>query len=291
VWRARRHYVALLPIFAILIIFSYYPPVMALYYSFTDFNGVRGEFIGLENFVEMTEDWILKDSVRNLAIFLISGILIGTIPPLIVAELLYAVRSRISGWYRTAFLIPTLIPGISVIMTWRYIYHYRYGMINTTLSAIGLESARHDWLGSYDTALPALIFFGFPWISATSMLILLSALLHVPSELVDAFRLDSSSTLRRVRYIDLPYMAGALRLVLMLTVLGTMQSFGLQFVLTGGGPGAATMVPAYHMYRQAFHGSRFGYASAIGFVLFIVMLTFTVLIRRQLRFGAEVEGD
>lgn len=292
IWRARRRYIALLPILALLGLFSYYPPMMGLYYSVTNFNGVTARFIGLRNFVEMSTDWMLRASVPNLFVLLIAGIFVGTIPPLVVAELIYSVLSKkASDFYRTAFMIPTLVPGITVIMTWRYIYHYRYGLVNGLLSAVGLGFLRHDWLGSYDTALPSLIFFGFPWINATSMLILLSALLDVPPELMDAFRLDSSSTLRRIRYIDLPYLAGALRLVLIAIVIGSAQGFGLQFALTGGGPGTATLVPAYHMYRQAFNGSRFGYASAMGLVLFVVMLGITLLIRRHLRFGMEFGAE
>lgn len=291
IWRARRRYIALLPMFALLGLFSYYPPVMGLVYSVTDFNGWVAKFVGLRNFINLTSDWMFQDSISNIGILLVSGIFIGTVPPLVVAEVVYTMQQRASNFYRTAFLIPTLVPGITVIMTWRYIYHYRYGLINELLSAVGLESLRHEWLGSYDTALASVIFFGFPWISATSMLILLSALLDIPPELLDAFQLDCSSTLRRIRHIDLPFVAGALRLVLIQTVLATMQGFGLQFALTGGGPGTATMVPAYLMYRRAFHGSEFGYASAIGVLLFAVMVILTLLIRRTLRFGIEYQTE
>ncbi len=290
-WRAKRYYLYLVPIFALLGVFSYYPPIMALYYSFTNFNGVSGKFIGLENFSDLATDRIFRASIGNAIKLLLANMVTGLIPPLLVAELLFSLRSRRMGdFYRTAFLIPTLVPAIVIIMTWRYIYHARYGLINSLLSAVGLDFLAHDWLGSFDTALPALIFFGFPWINATIMLILLAALIDIPRELIDAFRLDSTSTMQRIMHVDLPYIVGAIRLVIVLNIIATLQGFNLQFAMTGGGPGTATTVPAFHMFSQAFFSSRFGYGSAIGTLLFLVIAGLTVLTRRYLRSGIEYEA-
>ena len=289
-WQAKRYYLYLVPIFALLGVFSYYPPLMAVYYSFTNFNGISGKFIGLENFSDLATDRIFRASIGNAVKLLFANMVTGLIPPLVVAELLFSLRSRRLGdFYRTAFLIPTLVPAIVIIMTWRYIYHARYGLINNLLTAIGLDFLTHDWLGSFDTALPAMIFFGFPWINATSMLILLAAIIGIPRELIDAFRLDSTSTLQRIRHVDLPYIVGAIRLVIVLNIIATLQGFNLQFAMTGGGPGTATTVPAFHMFSQAFFSSRFGYGSAIGTLLFLVIAGLTVLTRRYLRSGIEYE--
>ena len=291
IWRAKRYYLYLVPIFALLGVFSYYPPLMALYYSFTNYDGLSGKFIGLENFTDLASDRIFRASIKNAVILLFANTITGVIPPLLVAEMLFSLRSRRMGdFYRTAFLIPTLVPAIVIILTWRYIYHARYGLINSVLSAVGLDFLTHDWLGSFDTALAALVFFSFPWINATIMLILLAALIDIPTELIDAFRLDSSSTFQRIMRVDLPYIVGAIRLVIVLSVIGTLQGFNLQFAMTGGGPGSATMVPAFHMYSQAFFSSRFGYGSAIGTLLFLVIVGLTVITRRYLRSGIEYEA-
>ena len=127
IWRAKRYYLYLVPIFALLGVFSYYPPLMALYYSFTNYDGLSGKFIGLENFTDLASDRIFRASIKNAVILLFANTVTGVIPPLLVAEMLFSLRSRRMGdFYRTAFLIPTLVPAIVIILTWRYIYHARY---------------------------------------------------------------------------------------------------------------------------------------------------------------------
>jgi ABC-type sugar transport system permease subunit len=286
IWRAKRYYLYLVPIFALLGIFSYYPPLMALYYSLSNFNGVQLRLI------DLFQDRLFLTSVGNVLKLMVANVLTGLIPPLLAAELIFLVRSqRAANFYRTMFLIPTLVPAMVVILTWRYIYHARYGLINTVLDGIGLDSLRHDWLGSFDTALLSLMFFGFPWIYGASLLILLAGLINIPNEIFDSYRMDAGWGIRRIWHIDLPLILGAVRLVIVLAIINTLQGLTLQFALTGGGPGNATMVPAYYMYREAFFNSRFGYASAIGVVLFLVVLGATFVNLRFVRSDVEYEPD
>lgn len=291
-WRAKRYYLYLLPIFTLLGIFSYYPPLMALYYSISNFNGVQLRVIGLGNFIDLFQDRLFLTSTGNVLKLMVANVITGLVPPLLAAELIFLIRSqRAANFYRTMFLIPTLVPAMVVILTWRYIYHARYGLINTFLSAIGLDFLQHDWLGSFDTALLSLMFFGFPWIHGASLLILLAALINIPNEIFDSYRMDAGWGIRRIWHIDLPLILGAVRLVIVLAIINTLQGLTLQFALTGGGPGNATMVPAYYMYREAFFNSRFGYASAIGVILFVVVLGATILNLRFVRSDVEYEPD
>jgi ABC-type sugar transport system permease subunit len=263
---------------------------MAVLYSLTDFNGVEWDWVGLDNFARFPHDRMLRRSIGNVLKLLVGNLITGVLPPFLVAEILFRLRSRKAGdFFRTGFLIPTLVPVISIIMTWRFIYHYRHGLINSVLTDIGLEFLVHDWLGSIDTALIALIFVNFPWVSAASMLILLAALLDIPRELIDSFMLDSNSTVRRMLKLDVPYIMGALRLVIVLSIIGTLQGLNFQLAMTGGGPAGSTMVPAYHMYGMAFFASNYGYASAIGFTLFVLTMAMTILTKRFLRSGFEYD--
>ncbi len=206
IWRAKRYYLYLVPIFALLGIFSYYPPLMALYYSLSNFNGVQLRLI------DLFQDRLFLTSVGNVLKLMVANVLTGLIPPLLAAELIFLVRSqRAANFYRTMFLIPTLVPAMVVILTWRYIYHARYGLINTVLDGIGLDSLRHDWLGSFDTALLSLMFFGFPWIHGASLLILLAGLINIPNEIFDSYRMDAGWGIRRIWHIDLPLILGAVR--------------------------------------------------------------------------------
>lgn len=265
---------------------------MAVLYSLTNFNGVEWDWIGFDNFARFPRDRILLRSIGNVIKLLIGNLITGVLPPFLVAEILFKLRSQKAGdFFRTGFLVPTLVPVISIIMTWRFIYHYRHGLINSVLTDIGLEFLVHDWLGSIDTALLALIFVNFPWVSAASMLILLAALLDIPRELIDSFILDSNSTVRRMLKLDIPYIMGALRLVIVLSIIGTLQGLNFQLAMTGGGPASSTMVPAYHMYGMAFFASNYGYASAIGFTLFVLTMAMTILTKRYLRSGFEYDPD
>jgi raffinose/stachyose/melibiose transport system permease protein len=287
-WRKRHCYLYLIPIFVLLGTFSYYPPITALYYSLFDFNGNQLSWVGLGNFINLTQDATFQTAVRNVLLLMIAALLTSLVPSLTVAELLFALRSkRMSNFFRTMFLIPTLVPALAVILTWRYIYNQQYGLINVLLATVHLGNLQHDWLGSFDTALLSLMFFNFPWVNGTTMLILLAALLNIPGEVIDSYRLDGSGILQRLWSIDIPLIAGAIRLVLTLSIIESLQGLTLQFTLTGGGPGDATMVPAYYMYRDAFYDSQFGYASAIGVVLFLVILATTILSRRFIRFELE----
>jgi len=289
-WRKKHYYLYLLPLLLLLGVFSYYPPLLAFYYSVHDWNGVALRPVGLRNFVELVGDPTFRVSLRNVVVFMIANVATALVPSFIVAELLFNLRNkRAEDFYRTLFLVPTLVPSIIILLTWRYIYNARYGFINEMLSYVGLAHLRSDWLGGFDTALPALIFINFPWVQGTSVLILLAALYNVPSEIIDSFRLDAKSVLKRIWHIDLPLISGAIRLVSILSVIGSLQGLTYQFAITGGGPGRVTLVPAYYMYREAFYNSRFGYASAIGVVLFFVILLITIFSTRLFRSGVEYE--
>ena len=291
IWHDKRYYLYLLPVFLLLGIFSYFPPLSAFYYSFFKVDARRIEFIGLDNFANLVRDAKIWASTGNVFMLLIANLFTGIVPSLFVAELLFFLRSRRGGnFYRSMFLVPILVPTMVVVLTWRYVYHPSYGLINWLLANSGLGSLQHDWLGSYDTALLSLMFFGFPWIHGTNVLILLAALLNIPEEVLDSYRLDAGAGIRRLWYLDLPLIAGAIRLLLIMAISGSLQGLTLQFAMTAGGPGIATMVPAYYMYQQAFSGGRFGYASAIGVVLFVVIMAATLANLRLVRSDVEYQA-
>jgi len=284
VWRKRHYYLYLLPLFLLLGIFSYFPPIMAFFYSVHEWDGVTLRPVGLQNFIELAGDPVFRRSTSNVLVFLVASIVTSLIPSLIVAELLFSLRSKgAEDFYRTLFLIPTLVPTIVITLTWRYIYHPQFGFINEMLSAVGLEDLRYDWLGSFNTVVPALIFIGFPWVQGTSVLILVAALYNIPSDIMESYRLDARGVWKRIWHIDLPLISGAIGIICVLTIINTLQGLTYQFAITGGGPGRASTVPAFYMYREAFYNGRFGYASAIGVVLFVIILAVTLLSARLFR--------
>jgi multiple sugar transport system permease protein/raffinose/stachyose/melibiose transport system permease protein len=283
IWHSRYIYLYLLPAFALLLVFSYYPPLSAFYHAFFRWDGVHREFIGLDNFRAMLSDRVLLRSVGIMLALQAADIVKAIVPCFIVAELIYALRSR--RWqytYRLLLVIPVVIPGIVLTFIWTFLLHPRLG-ISALLTGLGLGHLAHDWLSEPATALGAVMFMGFPWVSALGMLIFLAALQNLPESTLEAAQLDGATGLRRIWSIDVPLLLPQIRLLFILAVIGGFQDFGIQLAVTKGGPLYRTWVPAYHLYKQAFdYHDKLGYASALGLVIFVCGLGFTFLTMRVL---------
>jgi ABC-type sugar transport system permease subunit len=289
-WRHRRSYLFLLPTFLFLAVFNYYPAVSGLYHAFTEWEtGSAARWIGIANFRRMAQDEFLRLSLVNQGWLLCANLLKTLLVPLVVAELLFHLRSkRLQYALRTLFLVPMVVPGMVGVLLWGFIYDPNIGLLNNALSALGLESWTRAWLGDWRTALPAVIGVGFPWIGGLALLLYLAGLMAIPQDVLDSSAVDGAVGWRRVWSVDLPLLRGQMKLLAVLTIIGTLQDFGSILVLTGGGPGLATHVPALHMYYQAFRFGHYGYASAIGFTLFLVILAFTVANMRFARSTVEL---
>ena len=277
-WRHRVSYLFLLPTFLFLAVFNYFPALSGLYHAFTDWEaGIDAHWIGLENFRKMAQDEFLRLSIGNQVLLLIANLLKTLIAPLVVAEMLFHLSSkRLQYALRTLFLVPMVVPGMVAILLWGFIYDSNIGLLNNALTTFGLQGLTRSWLGDWQTVLPALVGVGFPWIGGMGLLIYLAGLMGIPQDVLDSSGVDGASGLKRIWMIDLPLLSGQMKLLSVLTIIGTLQDFGSILVLTSGGPGLATHVPALHMYFQAFRFGHYGYASAIGFVLFLVILACTV---------------
>ena len=289
IWRHRVAYFLILPSLTLVILFSYYPAYSAIIHAFTKWSpGLSSEFVGLANFRKAFADQYLWAGLGNLLIILLADGLKVLVMPLLVAELIFHLRNTHARYsYRMVYVLPMVVPGMVAILLWRMIYNPEIGLANQFLQAIGRPEWRRAWLGDAGTALGSIIFMGFPWVGTIAFLIYYAGLMDISDETIDASRIDGAMGLRRVLAIDLPLIAPQLRLMLLLTYIGSMQHFQGILVMTGGGPGTATYVPALEMYFAAFRFGDFGYASAIATLLFMVILIITVFTRRQPRTGDE----
>ena len=287
-----RAYLMLLPTFALIGLFSYYPAASALYHSLTNWNGVLvASFIGLDNFREMLRDKVLLASLSNMVKVVAWSLIVTLTVPLVVAELIHSLRSsKAQYWYRLAFVVPIVVPGVVTLLVWRFIYDPDLGLLNAFLGLLGMQSD-FRWLGDPHMALYCLLLIGFPFAAGTNFLIYLAGLQGIGESIIDAAKLDGALGLRRVRYIDLPLILGQIRLLGILSVIGSIQGFGAQLILTRGGPGYATMVPGMWMYETAFSYSRMGYASAIGTSMFILILGFTIFVMRSVQSSTEYAAE
>jgi ABC-type sugar transport system permease subunit len=205
-----------------------------------------------------------------------------------MAVLIFRIRDTESKeLYRLFLIIPMLVPLIVVILLWKQIYDPNLGPINGILEAIGLEFLARNWLGDTSSALYAIMFMGFPWVSGVGTLIYLGGLGQISSSIFDACEVDGCTGLRRTLLIDLPLVLGQVRLMTILAVIAGVTSFQTILVLTDGGPGFATMVPGLTMFHKAFRTQQFGYAASIGMILFIITFTATLAVNRTVHPAVE----
>ena len=273
----------LIPALILLLAFRYIPAVSAIFHSFTFWNIPEpGEFIGLQNYQALFDDQIFLKSLGNILKYMVGRTALVLVMAFVGAELVYNLTSdRWRNIWRMVFTIPMVIPITVNLLVWQQVYAGRQGMLNEFLTGIGAMARPYPWLGRPDTALPALIFIGFPAVAGFGFLIILAALQNLSSEVNDAALIDGCSRLRRVFAIDLPAIRGPLALILILSLNQGMQEFAPMLVMTQGGPINTTMSPAYYLYIQGFTYGKHGYASAIGTVLMLMTLVLSMFILRM----------
>ena len=291
-WGARLSYILILPTLALLLTFNYYPAFSGLYHAFTKWSpGVSTEWVGLANFHFLLEDRFFLSGFRNAAILVVVSIAKTMTFPLLVAELIFNVRNRFSQyWFRTLFVVPIVLPAVVEILVWNNIYDPAIGLLNESLKLFGLEEFTRVWYGDASVSLGAIIFIGVPWVNAFALLIFYGGLISISNEIIDASRVDGASTWRRFWTIDLPLLMGQIKLLLILNFINAVQTFELVFLTTGGGPGAATYTPALELYYLAMRMDRMGVASAIGMILFFIILAGTIINIRYVRSSTEYEA-
>jgi ABC-type sugar transport system permease subunit len=289
-WRARYCYLFLAPSILLLFLFNLLPAIKGLGYAFMEIDpGGAEKWVGLRNFERIASDGILLRSITNLVILVVAGLLKALTLPLLAAVLI----SRLSNektcyFFQSSFVFPIVVPGMVTVLLWKgFIYEPEVGLLNSLLRLIGMASWQQAWLGEHSLAMASYLFLGFPWIGGTVFLIFYAGLLAIPQDVMEAAKLDGVGPIRRFINIELPLVLGQIRLIVVLTFIGTVQDFGGILLMTGGGPGAATHVPALHMYYMAFRFGEFGYASAIGFCLFVVILLLSIINLRVFRSRVE----
>lgn len=287
IWSSRKAYLFLSPLFLGLLLFCYYPPVSGIYHSFFDWDSVgKAVYVGLDNYRELFRDQVFLDSIPTAFLILVPRLIIGIVVPLIAAEMIFNVRQKkLQSAYRVLVLLPIVAPGVVGLLIWKNIYDPTNGLLVSLLRGTGLIAPDRviDWLGSADLIIPSIIFMGFPWIGGTSVLIYMAGLMNISSEVIESSELDGAGLLRRIWHIDLPHLMGQVRFFLIFGIIGGLQDFGIQIVLTSGGPGYSTYVPAYYMYIEAFTAGRMGYATTIGTVMFAAIFLLSLVAYRGMK--------
>ncbi len=272
----------LLPSLLLIGVFSYYPALRSLVGGFYQWNGFTPPtFAGVSEFRQYLGSPTFGQELKNLAILLVGGILITLISQFTAAEIVTHMPARWSTIARYVLVLPIVLPPLVLIEVWDYLLQPSYGLVDRILGAIGLPQP--TWLSDPHLALAGILLIGFPWISNLGFLIFLGGLQNLPKDVLDASQLDGISALRRVFFIDIPLLLPQFRTVIILSGIYAVQNFVPILLLTNGGPGTSTLVPGLDMYQSAFQSSEYGYGMAIGTLLFVVMLAFTITAMRALR--------
>jgi len=256
------------------------PVVAALALSFTDFDiyGVadRGNvrFVGWDNYRRLLEAPLFWTALRNTLYFVLVGAPLSIAVSLGAALLLNARAARARAAFRTALFSPVVTTVVAVALIWRYLLHTRYGLLNDLLGRFGIDAV--DWLGDPAWSMPAMILFAIWKNFGTNMIIFVAGLQAIPADLYEAARVDGASRVAQLRYITLPSLAPTMLLVTILTMVGYFQLFAEPYVMTRGGPAQSTTSVLYFMYEEGFKWWNLGYASAVAFVLFALMLAGTL---------------
>ncbi|MBE0691188.1 MAG: sugar ABC transporter permease [Anaerolineae bacterium] len=291
-WERLRHlsplYIMVLPTILMLLVFFYIPAVNGFLTSF-QYVDVRGaQWVGLENYQRLFADTRLIQSFRNLAFLAVFNVGVVTTLPLIVAVLIFRLKSmRAQYWWRIVFVVPIVVPSVAIILVWRWMYSADGGL-NILLSAVGLGHLTRSWLGDRNVVMWALVFTNFPWVAGINFLIYYAGLQDIQQEVLDAAVVDGATSFRRFRSIELPLLRPQMRLLVLLTLVFWLRSFELPLIMTNGGPGFASMVPGLRMYFAINRDFDLGYGSAIGTILFLLVLVVTLLQMRLTRSRDDV---
>jgi multiple sugar transport system permease protein len=272
------------PALTLIAVFFVGPVIAAIALSFTDFDLYAladphaARWVGLRNYARVLQEPLFWQALRNTLFFALAG------GPLTVAASLGAallVNARALRWKATAravFFAPFVTTLVAVAIVWRYLYHPRYGLLNWALGHAGIHQI--DWLGDPRFAMPAIIVMATWKNFGYNMLIFIAGLQNIPRELHEAAALDGASPFQRFRHVTIPMLAPTMFFVVVVTMIGYLQLFTEPYVMTQGGPLRATTSLVLYMYEEGFRWWRLGVAAAIAFLLFVLIVLFTLLQRR-----------
>ena len=257
--------------------FMLYPIVSSLFFSFCDSSVLEPPvWVGAENYTELLRDSIFWVSLGNTAYYAAVSLPLGMAVAIAIALLL---NTKVRGMavYRTIFFLPSILPVVAMAILWLWIFNGQYGVLNYSLSLLGLPT-RHlpTWLDSPRWAMPALVLMGL-WGVGYSVVIYLAGLQDIPVSLYESAEIDGANWWQKTLHITLPMLSPVIYFNLVMGIIGTFQIFAQPYIMTQGGPKRATTFYTLYLYNLAFEDLRMGYASAMAWILFVIILVLTLL--------------
>lgn len=275
-YEERLAWLFVLPVVLGIAVFQVYPTLFSLYASMTQWNLLTPpRWVGMRNYGELfTTDRFFFQTMRNTGTYTL-----GVVVPAMILALVFAIllNQEIRGkyLYRAIYFIPVIAPAVAVALLWGWLYEPNFGLINSALRAIGIKGPA--WLGNTKWAMTAVIIESIWAGLGFNIVIFLSGLQGISREYYEAAAMDGAGFFRQFYSITLPLLSPVTFFILVTGVIGTFQDFTVPFIMTGGGPAGATQLVVMYLYGLAFRLQNMGTASAVAYVVFLVIVTLTVL--------------
>lgn len=278
-------YLFLVPFLLPFILFTVYPLMNAIYYSFFKFNLKTFRFIGIENYLKVLSNPLFLKSILTTFWFVMGAVPTIIIVSIILSSLLIKIKGKLRTIFIGVFYLPEVTSIMTFVLSWKLVYDYRYGIINTILGVMGIEKI--NWLANPNTSIPAIVAMIVYGTLGVPIILYISAISAIPETLYEAARIDGATEWDLLWKITFPLiMPTTLYLMIRLTI-GVFQTFILVYLMTGGGPFYKTTTMSYFMIREAFTNSNYGVASAIG-VIFLGIISGMAILQYKY-FSKEIE--
>ncbi len=269
--------VCLLPWIIGFLAFTAGPLIYSGYLSFTDYPILQEPtWVGLKNFQSMFSDDLFWKSLRVTALYTLIAVPGGVIIGYSIALLLNQQIFGLSFW-RTAYYVPAVVPAVATAYLWAWMFNPDFGIINGLLLRLGVEPPK--WFGSEEWVLPAFIIMSL-WGAGGGLVLYLAALQGVPTSLYDAAKVDGANAWHRLRHVTLPITSPVILFTFLTGLIGSFQVFTAGFLITNGGPNNASLFYVLYLYRVGWRYFKMGYASALGWVLFAIIMVLTLITLR-----------
>lgn len=238
-------------------------------------------FVGMANYKAVLKDDLFRIALVRTGYFVLMVVPLGNAVSLLLAVGLNQ-GYRGSTIYKVCYYLPVLMSVSVVAILWRWLYSSEFGILNYYLRIIGLRGV--NWLSDTKTAMPSIALLSIWWGAGGNMLVYLAGLKNIPRELLEAAEIDGATSVQRFRSVTLPLLKPTILFCLVMSVIASSQVFGQTYILTGGAPYYSTLTVILYMYQQGFGLYQLGYGAAVGYVLFAIVLVFTVVQFKLLSF-------
>ncbi|GLO65235.1 carbohydrate ABC transporter permease [Oceanobacillus kimchii] len=274
--------IGLLPAFLIYTVFAIYPILQSFYYSLMEWDGfTEMTFIGLDNFRNLFEDPLFWNSVKN-NLYVVFASVLGQIPIALFFALLLNRKIKGVKFFRTVGFLPVVLSTVVISLTWSLIYNSQNGMLNEFLRSVGLGFMAQNWLGDTKWVMIAVLVTVVWQFVGLYFIIFLAALQNVPTEVLEAAKMDGASEWTTTFKITIPMIWDTIIVAVILCISGSLKTFDLIYVMTNGGPAHSSDVMALYMFHETFNNLQYGYGSAVSVFIFFFSLILIFIVTKLL---------